>query len=486
MSDFLEETYWITLAHLPKWGSEKINRLLIKIHQRNSKLDDFFELSESEWKLDYELQINDIKDLENAKKSLPNNSFLAESLLSQGFDIIPITSNEYPRTLKDNLKTKFSPPVVYTKGNKQIFEEDSIAIVGSRDASEISLKFTDNIARIASKEFRVVVSGFAKGVDKQALDSALKYNGRSIIVLPQGILTFSSGIKKYYIQIVEGNCLVLSTFHPKSVWSAGLAMARNPIIYGLAKDIYVAQSSDSGGTWEGVKKGLKMDRKIFVRLPDPNENNANNQLIKLGATPVDFDGSVISKYDDAPKEKDLIRETITPEREIGVSEIVELLKNSSNALSAKEISERLNNKIKSQKITGLLKGVAGISRIKGKPIKYEYQRDEGSLFSNVDEDKIPEMNISQADPEIIHSAELEIISLDFDWASDWKFKYNGKIIKAKISDHEFINKVNNRVYSFAKGDLVYSDIKVIEKSVPDRYELIRVVNVKLKFKGLDG
>lgn len=482
MSDYLEQTYWITLTHLPKWGSERINKLLIKIHQKGSSLDQFFELSENEWKSDYDLPSNDVLDLVNAKKSLANNSFLAESLLSQGFDIIPITSNEYPRTLKDNLKTKFSPPVVYTKGNKQIFEENSIAIVGSRDASEISLKFTDNIAKIASKAFRVVVSGFAKGVDKQALDSALKYNGRSIIVLPQGILTFSSGIKKYYKQIVEGNCLVLSTFHPKSVWSAGLAMARNPIIYGLAKDIYVAQSSDKGGTWEGVKKGLKMDRKIFVRLPDPKENNANQQLIKLGAIPVDFDGNVISKYEEVPGEKDLVKEAATPEEEVGVNEVVELLKNSVNALSAKEISERLNNKIKSQKITGLLKGVSGISRIKGKPIRYTFQSDEGSLFSNVDENKIPEMGLNQGETDLIQSAELEIISLDFGWTSDWKFKYLGKVVKIKISDYNFINKVNDGVYGFAKGDLVYADIKLIERSGSERYELLKVTDVKLKFK----
>lgn len=482
MKNFQEQTYWITLAHMPKWGSEKINRLLIKIHQKDSKLDEFFELSESEWKRDYELQLSDLKDLENAKKSLPNNSFLAENLLSQGFDIIPITSQDYPRTLKDNLKTKLSPPVVYTKGNKQIFEEDSIAIVGSRDASEISLKFTDNIAKIASQKFKVVVSGFAKGVDKQALDSALKYDGRSIIVLPQGILTFSSSIRKYYTQIVEGNCLVLSTFHPKSVWSAGLAMARNPIIYGLAKDIYVAQSSDSGGTWEGVKRGLKIGRKIYVRMPDSKENTANQQLINLGAISVDFNGNEISKYEEVPKEKDTVKETVTPAKEISTKEIVELLQKSAYALSIKEISARLNSKIKSQKIAGLLKGVSGISKIKGKPIKYVFQRDEGSLFSKVDEEKIPEMVVVETDSDIIHSAKLELMSLDFDWTSDWKFKHKGTTIRIKVSDYEFINKVNNGFYGFAKSDLIYADIKLLEKSVPERYELIKVVDIKLKYK----
>ncbi len=90
------------------------------------------------------------------KKQLASNAFLAEDFFSQGFEIIPITSTEFSKTLKTNLKTAHSPSVLYLKGNKKILEEKSIAIVGSRDASEISLQFTDKIAKLASKEYKVV------------------------------------------------------------------------------------------------------------------------------------------------------------------------------------------------------------------------------------------------------------------------------------------------------------------------------------------
>jgi predicted Rossmann fold nucleotide-binding protein DprA/Smf involved in DNA uptake len=163
--------------------------------------------------------------------------------------------------------------------------------VGSREASEKALQFADAIAKKCAAQFRVVVSGFAKGVDKQALDSSIKYGGHSIIVLPQGILTFGSGIKKYYSQIVEGDVLVLSTFFPKAGWDAGLAMARNVYIYGLAEEIYVAESNDKGGTWTGVMDGLKKGRTIYVRQPESDEKNANQLLIAKGAIPVDADGN---------------------------------------------------------------------------------------------------------------------------------------------------------------------------------------------------
>ena len=241
--------YWMALAHLPRWGHAKINNLIVKFYHENKITpEEFFRLSENEWRNFYGLGTKEIEDLNKAKSELSNNAFLAESLINAGYELIPIISSDYSNTLKENLKVAHAPALLYVKGNKQILHEKSIAIVGSRNASENSLKFADNIAKLASIEFKVVVSGFAKGVDKQALDSSIKYMGQSIIVLPQGIATFGSGFNSYYRQIVDGNVLVISTFFPKAPWRAELAMARNPIIYGLADEIYVAESSDKGGT----------------------------------------------------------------------------------------------------------------------------------------------------------------------------------------------------------------------------------------------
>ncbi|WP_276372699.1 DNA-processing protein DprA [Chryseolinea sp. H1M3-3] len=289
-----DAAYWIALSHLPRWGSQKINNLIIKFyHNSGISIEEFFNLPKGIWEKQYELEAKDVKDLVNAKLEVPNYAFLAESLISQGFEMIPITSKVYSQTLKNNLKTSFAPPLLYIKGNTKLLHENSVAIVGSRDASEIALKFADVIAKKSTESYKVIVSGFAKGVDRQALDSAIKYKGQSIIVLPQGIQTFTSGYKEYYRQIVNGDVLVLSTFFPKSPWKTALAMARNPIIYGLANDIYVAESSEKGGTWEGVHDGLKKGRKIFVRMPQPGEKNANKLLIASGAIPIDDVGNVI-------------------------------------------------------------------------------------------------------------------------------------------------------------------------------------------------
>lgn len=358
-----EAIYWISLAHLPRWGHLRINNLIIKFfHENKISIEEFFQLNEITWRDQYHLDEKQVSDLRQAKSELASNAFLAESFFNQGFEIIPITSPEYSKTLKANLKAAHAPAVLYVKGNKKILKEKSIAIVGSRDASENALKFTDNIAKLASKEFKVVVSGFAKGVDKQALDSAINYKGQSVIVLPQGIMTFSTGFKNYYKQIIDGDVLVLSTFFPKAPWKAELAMARNPIIYGLADEIFVAESAEKGGTWSGVDDGLRKGRKIFVRKSEPSEKNANNLLIQKGAIPVDFNGiELTNSYDTTNMEKLLVVQDLSENKSLEAK--VRAVFNG-QPLSAKELLEKLNLSWTTQKLNSYLKKLDFVEVVK--------------------------------------------------------------------------------------------------------------------------
>lgn len=362
-----ELTYWLALAHVSKIRTKKKNEIIVKLFEQGKSIVDFFEIEHSVWEKEFELNKTEVELFANAKKELSNYAFMVEDLLEQGYNILPITSRDYSPTLKKNLGRTYAPPVIYIKGNLQLMKEKSIAIVGSRKANDNSLEFTDNVAKNASKAYKVVVSGFAKGVDKQALDSALKYNGQSIIVLPQGIATFKSGFKKYYKQIIEGNVMVLSTFYPKAPWSVQLAMARNPIIYGLASEIFVAESSEKGGTWSGVMDGLRKKRIIYVRKPNPKEKNANNILISKGGQAVDITGN-LTTYEIKEETKSIVSE---PDSNNTEEKIIEFLK--TGVFPAKKIVDTLKIDWSSRKVSNFLKSRQDILTVKGKPLKFEHK-----------------------------------------------------------------------------------------------------------------
>lgn len=286
-----EYTYWLALANAENIYTRRKNEILAKIHEDNSSLAHFF-TEENNWKNRFDLSQDEIQSLLQEKEKLNNYSFIVEDLLEQGYQIIPIFSSDYPKTLKRNLKFS-SPILLYAYGNIELLNKESVAIVGSRNANETSLNFTNNVASLSVSDGFVVVSGYAKGVDRQALESAIQNGGSSIIVLPQGITTFSSGYKGLYKEIVSGRVLVISTFRPNAGWDKGLAMTRNQYIYGLAEKIFVAESDNKGGTYSGVQDGLKKNRIIYVRKPNSNEKNANDLLISMGAKPVDINGNTI-------------------------------------------------------------------------------------------------------------------------------------------------------------------------------------------------
>lgn len=353
-----ELTYWVTLALITKMWTKRKNEIYVNCFKHNPQISiiELFEDS-STWE---EVGLNEIEKVqfEESRMQLANNSFLVDELMAQGYDILPITHEDYPKLLKENLKFN-APTVIYTKGNKLLLQEPSIAIVGSRSADVMSLSFTDNIAKSATRNNKVVVSGFAKGVDRQALDSAVGTNGKSIIVLPQGIMTFGSGFKQYFKHIIQGRVLVMSSFAPKAPWSVEFAMARNPIIYGMASEIFVAQSEEKGGTWSGVIDGLRRKRSIYVRYPEKDEKNANLLLIQNGASAVDISGNILSLSPEELK---------TPEqlnKEKLDAELIKIL-NSVEMISAKEIITRLRLDWKDDKMKRYLDNKEQVEKIKVK------------------------------------------------------------------------------------------------------------------------
>ena len=378
MNGFIDNTYWIAVAHLPKWHTERVNRFIVQVVYENQMAwSDFFGLDKKEWRNIFAFTDNELADIESAKRDLPRLAFIAEQLQNEGFQIISVNSPGYPAVLKENLKMKGSPPVLYIKGRKGLLQDDAVAVVGSRSAGKTALDFTDRVARKSVKESKVVVSGFAKGVDRQALDSAIATHGKSIIVLPQGILTFQSGFKKYYEPIVNGDLLVLSTFFPKAGWDVGLAMARNAYIYGLAGEIYVAETDSKGGTWEGAMDGLRRHRTVYVRIPEPGETNANRKLIDLGAVPVSMDGVVMNLG--AESSVELFEQTQSqgagepgvsydnPGRDYG-EEIFEFLKQGS--YTSKEIRLAIRIDWDTRKVTAFLRKNPNVKAVPGKPVKF--------------------------------------------------------------------------------------------------------------------
>jgi predicted Rossmann fold nucleotide-binding protein DprA/Smf involved in DNA uptake len=188
-------------------------------------------------------------------------------------------SDDYPQRLTD--LGGQAPPLLYGTGEKKLLSYGGIAVVGSRDADEEALEYTQTLARACAGQGIQIVSGGARGIDSAAILTALEAGGTAVGVLPDSLGKASlSG--KYREALMEKNLVLISPYDPSSGFNVGNAMGRNKYVYALAdRGLVVSTSAGRGGTWEGAIEALKREF-VYVRMAG-NAPEGNRQLLEMGA-----------------------------------------------------------------------------------------------------------------------------------------------------------------------------------------------------------
>ncbi len=88
----------------------------------------------------------------------------------------------YPRLLAE---MEDAPPLLTAKGNLNLLDRQSVALVGARNASAAACRFARGLAYDLGQRDLVVVSGLARGIDSAAHDGALESG--TIAVIAGGI-----------------------------------------------------------------------------------------------------------------------------------------------------------------------------------------------------------------------------------------------------------------------------------------------------------
>lgn len=197
-----------------------------------------------------------------------------------GLWVVTRSDPEYPKRLKQRLKTD-SPPVLFGCGNKALLNAGGLAVIGSRNASEADLAFTEQVGAKAAKEGIAIVSGGARGVDETAMLGAMKQGGVVIGVMADSLLKAATS-SKWRKGLMDDHAVLVSPFYPEAGFSAGNAMARNKYIYCLADSSLVIHSGKKGGTLNGAEENLK---KTWVPLwvkQTIDKDAANADLVAKG------------------------------------------------------------------------------------------------------------------------------------------------------------------------------------------------------------
>ena len=197
-----------------------------------------------------------------------------------GLWVVTRSDPEYPRRLKQRLKTD-CPPVLFGCGNKDLLNSGGLAVIGSRNASDSDLAFTDQVVTKAAAENVAIVSGGARGVDETAMIGAMRQGGVVVGVMADSLLRAATS-SKWRRGLMDSHVVLISPFYPEARFNVGNAMARNKYIYCLADSSLVIHSGKKGGTFNGAQENLK---KAWVPLwikQTSDKNAANADLVDKG------------------------------------------------------------------------------------------------------------------------------------------------------------------------------------------------------------
>ncbi len=183
-------------------------------------------------------------------------AFELEHLASRGVWVLTRAEDAYPQRLKKLLRTQ-APPVLYGAGRQETLEQTALAVVGSRDADPDALQFTRELARTCARQHVTVVSGAARGVDREAMGAAIGAGGSALGVTVDPLERLIRR-PEMRMALTEGSLTLVTPFHPAARWQASNAMRRNRLIYVLSRAAVIASASaGSGGTWAGAIENIE-------------------------------------------------------------------------------------------------------------------------------------------------------------------------------------------------------------------------------------
>lgn len=225
-----------------------------------------------------------------------------EAALVQGISVIGVSSlketMEYIQGIKEYENTNVEQPAVDTSeylydidfsdvvGQESInYYNQSVAIVGARNADTYCKETTRIFARELAKAGIQIVSGLARGIDGQAHRGCLEAGGYTIAVLGCGInVTYPRENIELFAQIEERG-LILSEYCLDVPPLAFQFPLRNRIISGLSDGVLVSCAKKKSGSLITADLALDQGKQVYAlpgRVLDAFSEGTNH-LIQMGA-----------------------------------------------------------------------------------------------------------------------------------------------------------------------------------------------------------
>lgn len=237
----------------------------------NTRLFEF--IKEQDFNIDkIKLNLNKLisnDDYNNFIQILSDAEYEIEANEKKEIKLITILDEKFPSKLYT-----ISDPVLYLyyKGNIDLINTLSVAIIGTRNPNELSKENSYKLSSNLSKQGYTIISGLALGIDAIAHKSCVENKGKTIAVLPSGIdniqPTSNRGLAE---EIINSNGCLVSEYSIGTVLNKFNYAKRDRIQSALSNVIIVPEANEKSGTMIAVNKSKKEGKPVFQLTTNDNK-----------------------------------------------------------------------------------------------------------------------------------------------------------------------------------------------------------------------
>lgn len=212
------------------------------------------------------------KSFENAEKELRK----AEK---ERVKLLFFTDKEYPSRLK---AIHDAPSLLYVKGNVNFEYSKTIAIIGTRRATDYGKRCVEDLTEALVPHQPLIVSGLAYGIDIHAHKTALKHDLANIGVIGSGIDVIYPSAHAETARKMQAHGGLVTEFRFGTKPDAHHFPARNRIVAGLSDAVIIVEAGEGGGALitADIANGYHKDVFAFPGNIGQSFSEGCNNLIK--------------------------------------------------------------------------------------------------------------------------------------------------------------------------------------------------------------
>lgn len=188
---------------------------------------------------------------------------MIEGLELKDIALVTVLDEGYPR----NLRLVFNrPPFLFIRGTLLEEDNNAVAVVGTRAASEEGLAEAANLARGLAENGVTVLSGLAHGIDGAAHRSALDAGGRTVAVMGTGMNkpVYPEANRRLAEEIVASGGALISQFWPDHPPMGASFPMRNVVMSGMAIGTVVIEANSTSGAKNQARRALEHGKRLFL------------------------------------------------------------------------------------------------------------------------------------------------------------------------------------------------------------------------------